>query len=144
MLSTKPRDAPIALILDLHCRVRLAHQAMPEQVNTVPYMAWRGHEREVLGDKPSALDGGVIKCPVIPPNPVLHSSQFPPKDQRGTPEPVSPGNGADDIQPTQTSRGQASDAGRSHLVRGRAHATLRRSRWRADPQRLCHSGKPRK
>lgn len=40
MLSTKPCDAPLALILDLHCRVRLAHQAMPEQVNTVPYMTW--------------------------------------------------------------------------------------------------------
>lgn len=83
MLGPKPRDAPFDLVLDLHSCVGLAHEAVSEQVNAVSYMARRGHEREVVGDKPSTFDGGVINGPVTAPNPVLQSGQLPPKCQRG-------------------------------------------------------------
>lgn len=73
MFSPKSRDASFGLVFDLHCRVGLTHQAVPEQINAVPYMAWRGHEREIVGDKLSAFDGGVMNGPVTPPNSILRS-----------------------------------------------------------------------
>lgn len=60
MLCSKPSDAPDLLILQFYRRVRLAHEALPNQIDAMSDMRWRRHHWHIfLGDL-DAFRGGLV------------------------------------------------------------------------------------
>ena len=73
MFCTKPSDAPNFLILELYRGIRLAHEALPNQIDAMSDMRRRCHHWYIfLGDF-VALRGGLMQRPVPFANAILGS-----------------------------------------------------------------------
>ncbi|KAL8819566.1 MAG: hypothetical protein Q9191_007707, partial [Dirinaria sp. TL-2023a] len=60
VLGAEPRHAADGPVDDLDRRVRLAHEAVPDQVDAVPDMRRAVHHGDVLVDDLFARDGGGV------------------------------------------------------------------------------------
>lgn len=72
MLGTKSSHPTQFFFLEFHCEIRLAHQAMPDQINTMPDMRWGRHERQIHISNLAPFRCGRVGRPIAFSYAVLH------------------------------------------------------------------------
>lgn len=64
MCRPESRNPTQLLVLDLNRRIRLTHQTLPQQIDAVPDMRRRSHEREIFLGEFATVESGKVGLPV--------------------------------------------------------------------------------